>query len=88
MEVAAGMDPVRIRQKYGPSFCMVGGIDKREIARGKREIDAQIRRVILPLLEEGGFIPTIDHSIPPEVSYDNFCYYLEQKRKAVWGEWA
>ena len=85
MEVAAGMDPVRMRRKYGQSFCMVGGIDKREIAKGRREIDAQIDDVVLPLIEEGGFIPTIDHSIPPDVSYDSFCYYLERKRRAIFG---
>jgi len=85
MEVAAGMDPVRMRRKYGKSFCMVGGIDKREIAKGRREIDAQIEDVVLPLIGDGGFIPTIDHSIPPDVPYDNFRYYLERKRRAIFG---
>ena len=86
MEVAASMDPVRIRQQYGSSFSMVGGIDKRELAQGKAAIDAQIRHVIQPLIETGGFIPTIDHSVPPEVSLSNFQYYLEQKWKAIQGE--
>jgi uroporphyrinogen decarboxylase len=84
MEVAAGMDPVRMRREYGRSFCMVGGVDKREIAKGKREIDAQIAR-IAPLVEQGGYIPWIDHAIPPDVSLANFEYYLEQKRKIIFG---
>ena len=85
MEVAAGMDPVAMRRKWGHSFAMVGGVDKREIAKGKREIEAQIEH-LAPLVEEGGFIPWIDHAIPPEVSLANFEYYLERKRKIIFGE--
>jgi uroporphyrinogen decarboxylase len=86
MEVAAGMDPVRMRRRYGKSFCMLGGIDKREIAQGRRAITRQINKVILPLIEQGGYIPTIDHSIPPDVSYNNFLYYLDKKRQAIFGQ--
>jgi uroporphyrinogen decarboxylase len=85
IEVAAGMDPVRLRREYGQAFCMVGGIDKREIARGRAAIDAQIEQVIRPLLQTGGFIPTIDHAVPPDVSYDDFRYYLDRKHEAILG---
>ena len=85
IEVAAGMDPVALRQKYGKLFSMAGGIDKREIAKGKEAIDRQIQQVILPLITDGGFIPTIDHAIPPDVSYHDFMYYLDMKRKALTG---
>lgn len=85
LEVAAGMNPVRLRRQYGKSFSMLGGIDKREIAKGPAAIDRQIKEVIRPLIEEGGFIPTIDHSIPPDVSYRNFQYYLDRKRQAILG---
>jgi uroporphyrinogen decarboxylase len=36
-------------------------------------------------MEEGGFIPTIDHSVPPDVSLADFMYYLELKRKVLFG---
>ena len=84
MEVAAGMDPANMRRKWGKSFSMVGGVDKREIAKGRTAIDAQIAR-IAPLVEEGGFIPWIDHTVPPEVSLADFEYYLEQKRRMIFG---
>jgi len=83
MEVAAGMDPVAMRQRYGKAFCMLGGVDKREIAKGRTAIDRQIAEVIVPLIAEGGYIPTIDHSIPPDVSYTDFRYYLDRKRQAL-----
>ena len=84
MEIAAGMDPVRLRKEYGKTLCMLGGIDKREIAKGKGEIEAELRRRA-PIISQGGYIPSIDHSIPPSVSLDNFNYYLELKRKFLNG---
>ena len=83
IERAAGMDPVAIRRQYGKSVCMVGGVDKREIAKGPAAIDAEIERSIAPIIDEGGYIPTIDHSIPPSVSLEDFRYYLDKKRECL-----
>lgn len=82
MEIASGMDPIRMRKKYGRSFCMIGGIDKREIAKGHAAIDAQIERMHAAL-KDGGYVPTIDHSIPPDVSLEAFRYYLQEKRRVI-----
>ena len=84
VERAAEMDPLDIRRKFGKEICMIGGVDKREIAKGRAEIDAEVHR-LAPLIEEGGFIPTIDHAIPPDVSLENFRYYLQVKRKMIFG---
>ncbi|NCO35947.1 MAG: hypothetical protein GW893_19075 [Armatimonadetes bacterium] len=80
VERAAGMDPIAIRRSYGKSVCMVGGVDKREIAKGPEAIDAELQRSVAPIIDQGGYIPTIDHSIPPDVSLESFRYYLETKR--------
>jgi len=85
MERAAGMDPVAIRREYGRSLCMVGGVDKREIAKGPKAIDAELARSVLPIIDQGGFIPTIDHAVHPAVSLDDFNYYLERKRRILEG---
>ena len=85
IEAAAGMDPVGLRKKYGNSFFMIGGIDKRVLTRGRESAKSELRRVIPPMIEQGGYIPTVDHSIPPDVSMDSFKYYLEMKWKAIHG---
>ncbi|MCX7705374.1 MAG: hypothetical protein N2115_03855 [bacterium] len=85
LEQAAGMDAMRIRKQYGKAFAMLGGIDKREIAKGKKEIEQELMRQVPYLVERGGYIPTIDHSIPPDISYENFMYYLELKKKILSG---
>lgn len=84
-EQAAGMDVVKIRKKYGKSFALMGGIDKREIAKGKKEIEIELLRQVPFLLETGGYIPTIDHAVSPDISYENFMYYLDLKRKLLKG---
>jgi len=60
----------------------VGGIDKRALAAGPRAIDAEIARV-RPAYELGGYLPCVDHSVPPDVLWDNFRYYLDRKRELV-----
>jgi len=85
LERAADQDPVRLRRKYGRSLRLWGGVDKRVLAQGKAAIDAHLREFV-PLIEEGGFIPTVDHTVPPDVSWENFRYYMEQKEKLLRGE--
>lgn len=86
LEQAAGMDPIKIRKKYGLSLALSGGIDKRELAKDKKAIEKEMER-ILPIIEQGGYIPTVDHSVPPDVSYENFMYYMEIKQKALQGKY-
>ena len=52
-----------------------GGIDKRSLAAGGDEMRAEVLRVVPPLLEEGGFIPSCDHGVPPDISWPNFVEY-------------
>jgi len=87
VERAAGMDPVKIRKEYGKAFAILGGIDKRTLIKGKKEIEEELYSQVPYLLETGGYIPTIDHSIPPDVSYENFLYYLELKKKLLEGRY-
>lgn len=83
MEVAAGMDVVKLRSEYGKDLLMTGGIDKRVLAQDRKSIDAELEAKI-PLTEKGGYIPHIDHAIPHDVPYENFAYYWE-KKKALLG---
>jgi len=86
IERAADMDPVAIRKKYGKRVAMVGAVDKREIAKGRKAIDRELDTTVRPILDQGGFIPTIDHAVPPDVSFSDFQYYLERKRAIIMGK--
>ena len=81
LEQASGMDPVRLKKKFGRDLMLCGGIDKMEIAKGRKAIDKELYAKIPPLMEIGGYIPHIDHAVSPEISYADFLYYMELKRK-------
>lgn len=78
-------DPIQLRKKYGKGLRLWGGVDKRELAKDRKAIDNHLRTLI-PMIEQGGFIPTVDHTVPPDVSYENFCYYMERKMELLRGE--
>lgn len=81
LEVRAGTDPLEIRSRWGKSVLLMGGVDKMRLIEGKDAIVAEIRR-LEPLVAEGGFIPHVDHRCPPDVTYENYLFYLRAKREA------
>ena len=85
LERTSDQDPMRLRKTYGRDLRLWGGVDKRVLAVGPEAIDAHLRK-LYPLLEEGGFVPTIDHTVPPDVSWPNFQHYLRSKERLLRGE--
>ena len=83
LECAAGNDPVRIRKEYRHDLLLWGGIDKRVLAQDKRAIQDELNYKIPPLVQDGGYIPMLDHTVPPNVPYENWLYYLDYKRKLL-----
>ena len=81
-EVQCGMDVVEVRRQYGRNLRMWHGIDKRALAKGPAAIDAELQRV-RPLIDEGGYVPGLDHSIPPDVPFANYLYYMEHLREIL-----
>ena len=53
---------------------MTGGIDKRVLAGGKEVIEEFLGRIMPYMVKRGGFIPTCDHGVPHNVSYENYMY--------------
>ena len=81
-EVAAHMDVAALRKEYGRDLRMYMGVDKRALKNGREAIDREIARV-RPVIELGGYIPNVDHSIPPDVSWDDFRYYMERMAQTL-----
>ena len=54
----------------------------RCLAQDRRAIDEELEAK-LPLVEQGGFIPHLDHAIPDDVPYENFAYYWERKKELL-----
>ena len=76
-EVASGCDVVRTGRDY-PELLISGGFDKRIMAAGKEAIDREIERIMPVMYRRGGYIPTCDHGVPEEVSFENYMYYRKR----------
>ncbi|MGI5894597.1 MAG: uroporphyrinogen decarboxylase family protein [Candidatus Merdivicinus sp.] len=85
VEIAAGNDLLKLREEY-PTFGMMGGIDKRELAKDFAAIDREVLSKVPAMLEKGGYIPHVDHAIPPDVPLENYLYYRRLLTKVVYGE--
>ena len=85
IERASGISPQELRRKFGPSLRLWGGVDKRILSMSPDAIRAHLREFI-PLIEQGGFIPTVDHTVPPDVSWDQFRIYMEAKEALLSGD--
>jgi uroporphyrinogen decarboxylase len=80
-EVQAGMDIREFRKQYGQNLAMIGGLDKRALPLGLAAVEAELRERMLPVLAGGGYVPALDHTVPPNVSMEQFEVYLECARR-------
>ena len=77
-EAAAGCDVVGFRRAH-PRFFIWGGVDKRALLKTKEDVKREVMEKVPLLWESGGFIPSIDHAVPP-CPQENFEYFLELTR--------
>jgi hypothetical protein len=75
MEKQAGFDIVKVRQQY-PRTRFIGGYDKMVMSKTEKEMRAEFER-IMPVMKQGGYIPSCDHQTPPEVSLENYRMYVQ-----------
>ena len=82
LEVKAGMDLVELKREYGQHLTFMGGIDVRAMADpDPRAIEEEIARKIPVAKVGGGYIYHSDHSVPNNVSFQQYCRVLELVRK-------
>lgn len=82
LEVAAGVDMFAWRQEFGKELRLRGGVAKQPLVEGGKAIDRELDR-IRPMLEQGGYIPHLDHLVPPDIPYSHYQEYLEKKRRLI-----
>lgn len=82
LEISAGVDPEAWRETFGMDLLLRGGVAKRPLVEGGAAIDREIER-IRPVFEQGGYIPHLDHLVPPDIPYGHYCDYLDKKRELI-----
>jgi uroporphyrinogen-III decarboxylase len=83
LECAAGNDAVALRKKYGRDILLGGNIDKRALLKGKDATREEVMSKVPFLLESGGYFPSIDHMVPPDVTLENYRYFINTLREVA-----
>lgn len=77
---ARGMEPKKLKEKYGENLCFWGAIDTQKIlSQGtNKEVKEEVKRIIKILGKEGGYILGAVHNIQPDVPGTNIITMFKQ----------
>jgi uroporphyrinogen decarboxylase len=79
-EVNGCAHPAELLNEYGKDLRIMGGFDKIEMGKGREAIQRYMDTMV-PLVERGGFIPFCDHRCPPNITPEDYLYYLDLKEQ-------
>lgn len=81
LETKAGLDVRILKPKYGDRLVLFGGIDVRELAKDLEAIEAEVKAKLEAGMPGGGYIWHSDHSVPNDVSFENYEFAMEMLGK-------
>jgi uroporphyrinogen decarboxylase len=73
LEVKAGMNLIELKKQFGEKLAFMGGIDVRAMANPNPDVILEeIRNKITIAKQGGGYIFHSDHSVPDNVSFQQY----------------
>jgi uroporphyrinogen-III decarboxylase len=75
LERQAGVDIEQLQQQHS-DFGFLGNYDKMVMDKGEDAMRNEFER-LKPAIQNGRFIPSVDHQTPPSVSLEQYKKYLE-----------
>jgi len=82
LEVKAGMDVIELKKNFGDKLAFMGGIDVRKMAHPDPDvIEEEIRTKVGITKIGGGYIYHSDHSVPDNISFQQYCRVIELVRQ-------
>lgn len=85
LEAKAGLDVRDLKPEYGGRLVLHGNVDVRKLAGTRSEIEEEISSKISAVKTGGGYIYACDHSVPNDISFDNYCFAMDLvKQHAVY----
>jgi len=82
LEVKAGMNLIDLKKNFGDKLAFMGGIDVRAMADANPAvIEEEIRTKITVAKQGGGYIFHSDHSVPDNVSFQQYQRVIELVRE-------
>ena len=80
LEVKAGMDLIELKKLYGDKLAFMGGIDVRKMVGASKDstaIEEEIKTKFAVAKKGGGYIYHSDHSIPKDISFQDYLKVME-----------
>jgi len=71
------MDYLDIRRQFGPDLRLIAGIDLDTLLSDRQSIQAEIQRVVPPLLSQGGFVPLLDGRVREYLPFEHYQLYRQ-----------
>ncbi len=81
LEAKAGLDVAKLKPQYGDRLVLFGNIDVRKLAGSREDIEEEISTKLTIAKKGGGYIYHSDHSVPSNVSFENYCFAVEMVGK-------
>jgi len=79
IEAKAGMDLVKLKQRFGDQIALIGGMDERVLeTNDRRAVEAQLLEKLPGAMAGSGYVLQVDHSVSPLVNYDTYRYFVER----------
>jgi len=79
LERMAGVDVSELRRRH-PRIKLLGAFDKTVMHLGEERMREEFER-LLPVMKQGGFIPSCDHQTPPGCSLEDYRLYIRLLRE-------
>ncbi|MCC6446790.1 MAG: hypothetical protein IT210_25485 [Armatimonadetes bacterium] len=76
IEVKAGMDPTALKAEYGDRLGFHGGLNA-VLFEKPESMWAEMKRVVPIMKKNGGYVLSSDHSVPENVSLEEFRTFVE-----------
>jgi hypothetical protein len=77
LEAMAGKDALAVRERFGRELLLGGNIPKEAVIEGPEAIDREIDR-LMPLIQQGGFLPALDDMASPDMPFDHYRHMIQR----------
>ncbi len=79
LEVKAGMDLIKLKQRFGDQIALIGGMDERVLETNDRgAVEAELQSKLPQAMAGSGYVLQVDHSVSPLVEYETYKFFVER----------
>lgn len=82
-EAAAGMDIVKVREKFGKALGIMGGIDKFALTGTTSDIISELEYKLPPMIKTGACMFSLDHRVPNGTPLNNYRFYVRKTLEII-----